>query len=246
MKKKIISCILAICLILPFSIMFTGCKEKNSNGNLAQTQIEESSTTETKLKSSDAFNAYKLALLQYEMNYKDSRSNMKVIKNNEVLREYYNAPNGDEIIITKDSTGKTFYWKNSYMQVYSYDITNNTKQIGSFTYFIEGHNSYIFRLSHNLFEEDLVTYEIDKDGNYYLKFAKHSYENPTHNYVIYEYVITEDLKFLSSFYQNVNYSKTGSHSPFLAQESYKFEHGTVNAEEILATLETAKELQIQQ
>lgn len=238
MKKKILSFALAICLILPFGIILSGCVMKENN-NI--TQIEHIQQTKV-LNANDAYNLYNLALIQYEMGYKDTRSNLKITSttHNEVYK-FYTTTDGTQVVIH----GNFLDWqeKNSTL-AYTYNIATNVKSSCPYSYFKRLHSSYSVNIYNHL-EENLKSYDIDDNGNYVFVFADKSEDETTIDYQIFEYIVSSDLKFISTHYENLNFAKDGSHSPADFVNSRKFEYDTITEDEILPILTTAKQASVQ-
>lgn len=238
MKKKILSFALAVCLILPFGIMLSGCEMKENNNS---TQIEQIQQTKV-LNVNDAYNLYQLALIQYEMGYKDARSNLKITSttHNDVYK-FYTTTDGTQVVIHNNF----LHWqeKNSTL-AYTYNMTTNVKSSCAYSYFKGLHSSYSVNIDNHL-EENLKSYDIDDNGNYVFVFAEKNENETTVDYNIYEYVISSELKFLSTYHKELNYSKDGSHSAIDRVTSYKFEYNTITEDEILSILTTAKQASVQ-
>lgn len=238
MKKKILSFVLAICLILPFGVMLSGCEMKENNNT---TQIEQIQQTKV-LNVNDAYNLYQLALIQYEMGYKDTRSNLKITSttHNDVYK-FYTTTDGTQVVIHNNF----LHWqeKNTTL-AYTYNMTTNVKSSCPYSYFKGLHSSYSVNIDNHL-EENLKSYDIDDNGNYVFVFANKSEDETTKDYQIFEYVISSDLKFISTHYEYLNYAKDGSHSPANSVNSRKFEYNTITEDEILPILTTAKQASVQ-
>lgn len=238
MKKKILTFVLAICLILPFGIMLSGCEMKENNNT---TQIEQIQQTKV-LNVNDAYNLYNLALIQYEMGYKDTRSNLKITSttHNDVYK-FYTTTDGTQVVMHNNF----LHWQEKNSTVaYTYNITNNVKSSCQYSYFKGLHSSFSVNID-NHSEENLKSYDIDDNGNYVFVFADKSEDETTIDYQIFEYVVSSDLKFISTHYENLNYAKDGSHPPVNSVNSRKFEYNTITEDEILPILTTAKQANVQ-
>ena len=238
MKKKFLSFIFAICLVLPFGIMLSGCTNKDNDNCIKIEQVEQTKI----LNVDDAYRLYNLALIKYEMGYKDTRSNVKITSTTHTdVYKFYTTADGTQVVMRDNF----LHWqdKNQYT-AYSYNLTTNVKSSCSYSYFKGLHSAYSLDIENHL-EENLKSYDIDDNGNYVFIFAEKSENETTIIYKIFEYVVSSDLKFISTYCEYVGYAKDGSHSPANSVRSRKFEYDTITEEEILPILNTAKQASAQ-
>jgi len=240
MKKKILSFIFAFCLILPFGIMLSGCTNTDNDNCIQIEQVEQGKV----LNVNDAYRLYNLALIKYEMGYKDTRSNLKITHttNRDVdVYKFYTTTDGTQVVMHDNF----LHWqeKNQYA-AYSYNLTTNVKSSCPYSSFKALHSAYSLGIANRL-EENLKSYDIDDNGNYVFVFAEKSENETTISYNIFEYVVSSDLKFISTYCELVGYAKDGSHSPANYVRSRKFEYDTITEDEILSILNTAKQASAQ-
>ena len=237
MKKKILSFVLAICLILPFGIMLSGCEMKENNNTTQIGQIQQTKV----LTVEDAFNLYNLALIQYEMGYKDTRTNLKITSHNSSnVYKFYTTTDGTQVVLEDD----VLYWQEGY-NVFSYNITKNIKLKTPYSHIKELNYLGFFNVKNACNEENLLSYDIDDNGNYVFIFAEENTDENAVYYTICEHVISLDLKFISTYEEYLYYTKDNSLAPQNDTVTYKFEYNTITEDEILPILTTAKQASVQ-
>ena len=144
MKKKILSFIFAFCLILPFGIMLSGCTNTDNDNCIQIEQVEQDKV----LNVNDAYRLYNLALIKYEMGYKNTRSNVKITSTTHTdVYKFYTTTDGTQVVMYDNF----LHWqeKNS-MAAYTYNTTTNTKSTCPYSYFKGLHSAYSLNIQNLL------------------------------------------------------------------------------------------------